>query len=114
MTPIEASLRKNEGYVYKNFLEKREKITPKFQINNLVRTADLMKTDTTNWSYKLCKITEIIIDTIPCYKIISLKGTYNEGLLKKTEITMKENDNVMEKLNLSYIEHSLPIAAYRN
>ena len=54
LTPIQASLRKNEGYVYKNLLDKRKKITPKFQINDLVRTADLKRTfskgDTTNWS----------------------------------------------------------------
>ena len=44
LTPIQASLKKNEGYVYKNFLEKRKRITPKFQENDLVRTADLKKT----------------------------------------------------------------------
>ena len=73
LTPIQASLKENEGYVYKNLLDKREKMTPKFQINNLVRTTDLRKTfskeDTTNWSYKLYKITQIFIDTIPSYKI---------------------------------------------
>ena len=69
LTPIQASLKKNEGYVYKNLLDKRNKIKPKFQINDLVRTADLKRTfpkgDTTNWSYKLYKITEIVNDTIP-------------------------------------------------
>ena len=103
LTPIQASLKKNEGYVYKNLLDKRKKITPKFQINDLVRVADLKKTfskgDTTNWSYKLYKITEIINDTIAAYKIDNLKERYNESLLKKTELT-KENDNVMKKLNL--------------
>ena len=34
LTPIQASLKKNEGYVYKNLIDKR--ITPKFQINDLV------------------------------------------------------------------------------
>ena len=105
MTPIQASLKKNEGYVYKNLLDKRKKITPKFQINDLVRTADLKRTfskgDTTNWSYKLYKITEIINDTIPSYHIDNLKERYNESLLKKTDLTMKENDKVMKKLNLS-------------
>ena len=43
LTPIQASLKKNEGYVYKILLDKRKKITPKFQINDLVRTADLNK-----------------------------------------------------------------------
>ena len=69
LTPIQASLKKNEGYVYKNLLDKRKRITPKFQLNDLVRTADLKKTfskgDTTNWSYKLYKITETTSDTVP-------------------------------------------------
>ena len=47
------------------------------------------------------KITEIINDTIPSYKIDNLKERYNEVLLKKTELTLKENDNVMKKLNLN-------------
>ena len=87
LTPIQASSKKNEGFVYKNLLDKRNKITPKFQINDLVRTADLKKTfsksDTTNWSYKLYKISEIINDTIPSYKIDNLPERYNESLLKK-------------------------------
>ena len=53
-TPIQASLKKNEGCVYNNLLDKRKKVTPNIQINNLVRVADLRKTfskrDTTNWS----------------------------------------------------------------
>ena len=105
LTPTQASLKKNEGYVYKHLLDKRKKIKPKFQINDLVRTADLKKTfskgDTTNWSYKLYKITEIINDTIPSYKIDNLSERYNESLLKKTNLTMKENNSVMKKLNLS-------------
>ena len=104
LTPIQASLKKNEGYVYKNLSDKRKNVTPKFQINDLVRTADLKRTfskgDTTNWSYKLYKITEIINDTIPSYKIGNLKERY-ESLLKKTELTKKENDNVMKKLNIT-------------
>ena len=105
LTPIQASVKKNEGYVYKNLLDKRKKVKPKFQINDLVRTADLKKTfskgDTTNWSYRLYKITEIINDTIPSYKIDNLKERYNESLLKKTELTMKENKDVMKNLNIT-------------
>ena len=105
LTPIQASLKKNEGYVYKNLLDKRKKKTPKFQINDLVRTADLKRTfsksDMTNWSYKLFKITEIINDTIPSYKIDNLPERYNEALLKKTELTMTENNSVMKKLNIT-------------
>ena len=107
LTPIQASLKKNEGYVYKNLLDKRNIIKPKFQLNDLVRTADLKKTfskgDTTNWSYKLYKITEIINDTIPSYKIDNLSERYNESLLKKTELTMKENKDVMKKLRLDVV-----------
>ena len=102
MTPIRASLKKNEGYVYKNLIDKRKKITPKFKINGLVRTADIKKTfstgDTTNWSYKLYKINEIVIYTIPSYKINNLPERYNESLLKNTDLTLKENKDVMKKL----------------
>ena len=105
MSPIQASLKKNEGYVYKNISDKLKKITPKFQSNDLVRTADIKKTfsksDTTNWSYKLYKITEIVNDTIPSCKIDNLKERYNQSLLKKTELTMKENKTVMKELNLN-------------
>ena len=105
LTPIQASLKKNEGYVYKNLLDKRKKVKPKFQINDLVRTADLKKTfskgDTTNWFYKLYKISEIINDTIPSYRLDYLKKRYNESLLKKTELTLKQNKDVMKRLNLN-------------
>ena len=104
---MQASLKKNEGYVYKNLLDKRKKIKPEFQINELVRTADLKKTfskgDTTNWSYKLYKITEILNETIPSYKINNLPERYNESLLKKTDLTIKENNSVMKKLKIDVV-----------
>ena len=107
LTPIQASLKKNEGYVYKNLIDKRKKVTPKFQINDLVRTADLKKTfsksDTTNWSYRLYKITEIINDSVSSYKINNLPERYNGSLLKKTNLTMKENNSVMKKLRLDIV-----------
>ena len=105
LTPIQASLKMNEGYVYKKLLDKRKKIKPKFQVNDPVRTADLSKmfskSDTTNWSYKLYKIKEIINDTVPSYRLDNLPERYNESLLKKTDLTMKENDNVMKKINIT-------------
>ena len=104
LTPIQASLKKNEGYVYKNLLDKRNKITPKFQINDLVRTADLTKTfskgDTINWSYKLYKITQAINDTIPTYHIDNLEERYKESLLKKTKLTLKQKKRCYESLEL--------------
>ena len=103
MTPIQASLKKNDGYVYKNILDKRKKIKPKNKTGDLVRTAELKKTfskgDTTNWLYNLYKDTEIIKVKIPAYKIDSLPERYNESLLKKTDLTMKENKDVKKKLN---------------
>ena len=104
LSPKDASLKKNERFIYRNLLDKRNKIKPKYKIGDLVRTADLKKLfskgDTTNWSYKLYKITERINDTIPSYKIENLKERYNESLLKKTELSMIENDNVMKKLKI--------------
>ena len=91
---------------------------PKFQINSLVRIADIKRTsskgDTINWSYNLYKNTEIINDTIPAYKIDNLPERYNKTLLRKTELSLKENKDVMKKLNITQIktkclDPSLPI-----
>ena len=107
LSPKDASLKKTEGLVYKNLLDKRQKVKPKYEIGDLVRTAYLKKTfskgDTTNWSYNLYKITEIINDTIPSYHIDNLKERYNEALLKKTELSMKENKSVMKKLRIDNV-----------
>ena len=104
LTPIQASLKENESFVYQNLLDKRKKIKPEFQINDIVRVADLKKTfskgGTTNWSYKLYKNTEIINDTIPTYHIDNLPERYNMSILKKTDLTMKENKDVMKKLKI--------------
>ena len=88
-------------------LDKRKKIKPKYEIGDLIRTADLKKTfsksDTTNWSYKLYKNTEIVNDTIPSYKINILPERYNESLLKKTDLTLKENNTVMKELGIDNV-----------
>ena len=105
LTPIQASLKKSENYVYNNLLDKRKEINPKFQVNDLFRTADLKKIfskrDTTTWSYKLYKITETINDTIPIYHIDNLPERYSEALLIKTNLTIQENKAVMKALNLN-------------
>ena len=84
MTPIQASLKKNEGFAHNNLSDKRKKLKPKFQVNDLDRTADLNKIfsegETTNRSYKMYEITEIINDTIPSYRIDNLPERYNESL----------------------------------
>ena len=57
LQPNEGSLKKNEGSAYNNSLDKGEKIKSKFEVNDLIRTADIKKTFsksyTTNWSYEL-------------------------------------------------------------
>ena len=82
-----------------------KKVKPKDKLHDLVRTADLKKTfskgDITNCSYKLYEITEINNETIPDYKIDYLPERYNEALLKKTELTMKENKAGMKTSNLN-------------
>ena len=98
---MKACLKKNEGFVYKKLLDKRKKIKPKFQVNDHVRVADWSKTfskrDTINWSSKVNEISEIFIDTLPKYHIDNLKERYNEALLKKTELTMKEKRQTLWK-----------------
>ena len=68
-------------------VEKKQK--PKFQLGQLVRTADIervfSKGDSTNYSYKLHTITEIIHDTILSYKIKYLPERYNQNLLLLTK-----------------------------
>ena len=44
LTPIQASLKKNEGFVYNRILDKRNRLKPKFQTNDLIRVADMKRT----------------------------------------------------------------------
>ena len=60
------------------------------------------------------KIREVINDTIPNYKVNNLPERYNEALLKKIELTMKENNTVMKKLNLTWTKFLLAIWAKAN
>ena len=73
MTPIQASKKVNEKEVFSNLKDNKEIQKPKVKLGQLVRTADIKrvfsKGDSTNWSYKLYTITEVIHDTIPSYRI---------------------------------------------
>ena len=104
MKPMDASKKSNQKLVYNNLLDQRVKQPPKFILGQLVRTADIKrvfsKGDSTNWSYKLYKITEVIHNTIPSYRINFLPERYNENLLLPTKLTLEESDRVMKKLNL--------------
>ena len=104
LTPTRASKKSNERKVYSNLQDRRVKQQPKYNLGQLIRTADIKrvfsKGDSTNWSYKLYTITEIIHDTIPSYRIDYLPERYNQNLLLPTKLTLEENNQVMKELNL--------------
>ena len=104
MTPSQASKKVNEKIVYSNLQDKRVKQKPNFKLGQLVRTADIKKVfskgDSTNYSYKLYTITEIIHNTIPSYRINYLPERYNQNLLLPTKLSLEENNQVMKELNL--------------
>ena len=104
MTPVQASKKVNEKIVYSNLRDKRDVRKPKFKLGQLVRTADIKKVfskgDSTNYSYKLYTITEVIHDTIPSYRIEYLPERYNENLLLSTKLSLEQNNKIMKELNL--------------
>ena len=104
MTPVQASKKSSEKLVYSNLKDDRVKQHPKYKLSQLVRTADIKrvfsKGYSTNWSYKLYTITEVIHDTIPSYRIDYLPERYNQNLLLPTKLSLEENNQVMKNLNL--------------
>ena len=104
MTPLQHSKKSNEKEVYSNLQDRRVRQKPKFNLGQLVRTADIKrvfsKADSTNWSYKLYTLTEVIHDTIPTYRIDYLPERYNESLLIPTKLSLEQNNYVMKELNL--------------
>ena len=104
MSPIQASKKSNQKLVYNNLKDNREIQKPKFKLGDLVRAADIKrvfsKGDSTNWSYKLYTITEIIHDTIPSYRLNHLPERYNQNLLLPTKLSLEQNNQIMKELNL--------------
>ena len=104
MTPNQASKKSNEKIVFDNLTDDRQKQRPKFNLGDLVRTADFRKVfskgDSTSWIYNIYTITEVIHDTIPSYRINYLPERYNENLLLPTKLTLEQNNQVMKELNL--------------
>ena len=104
MTPNQASKKSNEIEVYSNLQDRRVKQKPKYHLSQLVRTADIKrvfsKGDSTNWSYKLYTITEVIHDSIPTYRIDYVPERYNQNLLLPTKLSLEQNNQVMKELNL--------------
>ena len=72
MTPNQASKKSNEKQICSNLQNKRRKLNAKLKLGQPVRTAEIKrvfsKGDSTNYSYELYTITEIIHDTIPSYR----------------------------------------------
>ena len=104
MTPNQASKKSNEKLVYNNLKDNRKIQKPKYKLGDLVRTGDIKrvfsKGDSTNYSYKLYTITEVIHDTIPSYRIDYLPERYNENLILPTKLSLDENNQIMKELNL--------------
>ena len=104
MKSIDASKKSNQKLVYNNLKDDRDVRKPKFKLGDLVRTSDIKKVfskgDSTNYSYKLYTITEVIHDTIPSYRINYLPERNNQSLLLPTKLTLEENNQVMKELNL--------------
>ena len=103
MTPVQASKKANEKLVYSKLQDKRRKLYPKFKLGQHVRAADIKrvfsKGDSTNYSYKVYTITEVIHGIIPSYRIDYLPERYNENLLLPTKLSFEENNKVMKELN---------------
>ena len=104
MTPIQASKQSNEKLVFDNLKDNREFQKPRFQLGQLVRSADIKKVfskgDSTNCSYELYTKTEVIHDTIPSYRKHYLPKRYNENILRSINLTLDENKKVMKEMNL--------------
>ena len=86
---LQASKKSNEKIVYNDLKDNRESRKPKFKLGQSVRSSDIRrvfsKGDSTNYSYKLYTITEVIHDTIASYRIDLLPERYNENLLLPTK-----------------------------
>ena len=76
MTPIQDSKKSNEELVYSNLQDRRDKQQPKFNLGQLIRTADIKqvfrKGDSVNYRYKLYTITEVVHDSIPSYEKMTI------------------------------------------
>ena len=101
-TPLQTSKKVNEKIVFSNFQDRTDRQQAKYKLGQLVRTADIEKVfskgDSTNGSYKLYKIAEIIHDTIPRYRFNCVPERYNQNLLLPTKLILGENNKVLNEL----------------
>ena len=88
---------------YSNLQDSRVKQQPKLKLGQLVRTADIegvfSKGGSTNYSYQLYKIPEVLHDTLSSYRIDYLPERCDENLLHSTKLSLDESNQVLKKLN---------------
>ena len=103
MKPIDVSKKSNEKLLHSNLQDRKVRQKPKFNLRQIVRTADIKRVfsegDSKNYSYKVYTINEVIHDTIPSYRNDYLPDRYNENLLLPTKLTLEQNNHVMKELN---------------
>ena len=73
MKPLNFSRNNEEKTVYSDRQDERQKQRPKYKSGDLARSTGFKKAlnrgDTTNWSFNLYTVTEIIYTTISFYRI---------------------------------------------
>ena len=109
MTPVEASMKKNELAVWRNLYPDRlkpVKVTPKFSVGDKVRISKKKKTFekgyTTRWAEEIFTIVKVKRTSPVTYKIADLngeeiKGSFYEPELQKTIQQLFRIEKVLEK-----------------
>ena len=109
MTPVEASMKKNELTVWRNLYPDRlkpTKVNPKFSVGDKVRITKKKKTFekgyTTRWIEEVFTIVRVLHTSPVTYKIADLNGeeidgTFYEPELQKTVQQLFRIEKVLEK-----------------
>ena len=109
MTPVEASMKKNELTVWRNLYPDRlkpTKVNPKFSVGDKVRISKKKKTFekgyTTRWTEEVFTIVRVLHTSPVTYKITDLNGeeidgTFYEPELQKTAQQLFRIEKVLEK-----------------
>ena len=104
MTPVQASKESNDKAVIDKLKDNREIQKPKFNLGQLVRTADIKrvfsKGDSTNWSSKIHTKTEKIHDTIPSFRINYFPQDIMKTYCYQQKQSLDENNQRMQEINL--------------
>ncbi|MEM1283609.1 MAG: DDE-type integrase/transposase/recombinase [Chlamydiota bacterium] len=111
MTPVEASKKENEDAVYAQMVDKRKFRKPRYEVGDLVRIPDkrtiFSKGDTTNWSYELFRIHQVLDEKPPEYLIEDEKkekilGIHYEQEILKSNFTFQSNRQVLKSLEIGF------------